>query len=110
MTPHDRKRHHALLQIFTNPVWQDGTAIIRRIADAAGAQERRFQRAMGAEWTEAYRADWDIADQVVVMLTGPDCTEVLTRFHMIENKPERLCPSERLAALWDHEHKLRVEA
>ena len=89
MTPHDRKRHHALLlAIWTNPTWQDRMILIRKIADKAGAAERRFQRAVGADWETAYRADWDTSAEVVVMLSGTGGGEVLTRFHMIENKHE----------------------
>jgi len=40
-----------------------------------------------------------------------DVTNELLREAGFYDEPiARLCPSERLAALWDHEHKLRVEA
>jgi hypothetical protein len=79
MTP-ARRRHLAMLAVWTNPVWQDRIAIIRKIADAVGADERRFQRTVGAEWTAAYRADWDTADRTLCMLTDPDRPETLTTF------------------------------
>jgi hypothetical protein len=36
----------------------DRETIMWRIADATGAQEREFQRAMGADWETSYLADW----------------------------------------------------
>lgn len=36
----------------------DRETIMWRIADKTGAQERQFQRAMGADWESAYLADW----------------------------------------------------
>jgi hypothetical protein len=59
------------------------TAMCRRISDAVGAAERQFQRMLGAEWSDAYRADWDTVEETYNMLRGPDRTEVLTRFHKI---------------------------
>ena len=85
MTP-TRKRHLALLAIFINPVQRDRTAIIARIANSVGAAERQFQRMIGAEWTDAYRADWNAADATYTMLIAPDRPFVLPRPHMIENK------------------------
>ena len=86
MTP-ARHRHIALLAVFTNPVQRDRTAIISRIANAVGTAERQFQRMIGAEWTDAYRADWNAADETYTMLVEPDRPTVLPRPHMIENRP-----------------------
>lgn len=79
MTP-ARRRHLAMLTVFTNPVWQERMATIRKIADAVGAEERRFQRMIGAEWTDAYRADWATAEEVHEILNADARPDVLPRF------------------------------
>ena len=86
MTPaHARRRHLAMYAAIT-PTWQDHNRIARRIADAVGADERKFQRAVGAEWEGAYKADWATSEETYVMLVGSEHPEVLTRFHMINGK------------------------
>jgi hypothetical protein len=80
MTPHNRRRHLALYRIWSNPVWQDRRSIMQKIADAVGADERRFQRACGSEWTDAYNRSWDIGAQTYDMLSEPEQPETLTTF------------------------------
>ena len=36
----------------------DRETIMWRIADATGAMEREFQRAIGTDWERCYLADW----------------------------------------------------
>lgn len=60
-------------------------AIIWRIADATGAMERQFQRAVGAWDIDAYVADWNIVDQTVDMLRAPDKPAVHLPAKMIRN-------------------------
>jgi hypothetical protein len=80
MTPHNRHRHLALYRVFSDPSWQHRTAIMRRIADAVGAVERKFQRVLGEEWENAYRVDWATVDQTYDLLVSEDRPDVLTRF------------------------------
>jgi len=54
-----------------------------RVAEGAGAAERRFQRACGAEWTEAYLADWDITHEVYRLAVSPERPIQLERMRMI---------------------------
>jgi hypothetical protein len=42
--------------------------ILWRVADAVGAAERRFQRACGASYTDAYLADWAVTATTYKML------------------------------------------
>jgi len=79
MTP-ARLRHLAMLAVFTDPVQRDRTAIISKIANAVGEAERKFQRKIGAEWSDAYRADWSAAEETYAMLVEPERPAVLTRF------------------------------
>lgn len=79
MTP-ARRRHLAFMAVFTDPVVRDRTAICSRISNAVGASERRFQRMLGTEWTDAYRADWDTAAETYDMLMAPARPDVLPRF------------------------------
>jgi hypothetical protein len=46
----------------------DREHILWRIADATGAAEREFQRAMGADWEQSYRADWSTTAATYKML------------------------------------------
>ena len=85
MTP-ARHRHIALLAVFTNPVQRDRTAIVSRIANAVGTAERQFQRMLGADRIDAYRADWSAAAATYDMLVEPARPYVLPRPHMIENR------------------------
>jgi len=79
MTP-ARLRHLALLAVFVDPVQRDRTAIVSRIANAVGTAERQFQRMLGADRIDAYRADWSAAAATYDMLVEPARPAVLTRF------------------------------
>jgi len=85
MTP-ARHRHIALLAVFTDPVQRQRIAICSKIANAVGAAERQFQRMLGAEWEDAYRADWSTAAEVHDMLVAPMRPAIPTRFRIIERK------------------------
>lgn len=61
-------------------------AIINRIAFAVGAGERQFQRDLGAEWIDAYVADWRTIDDTYEMLTAPDKPAVHLPAKMITGK------------------------
>jgi hypothetical protein len=45
---------------------------LRRIADEVGLAERNFQRAIGATWTAAYQADWNVWHEVHDIARQPD--------------------------------------
>jgi hypothetical protein len=83
LAEHTRRRHLAMYAVFSNPSWQDHNTLARKIADRIGADERKFQRAVGAEWEAAYQADWATSEAAYIMLIGSEHPEVLTRFHMI---------------------------
>lgn len=45
--------------------------IARRIGDAAGSAERFAQRALGANWNDAYVADWRVAAEIYELALAP---------------------------------------
>ena len=79
-------RHHHQTCAFADPVHRSQFAIISRIANAVGTAERQFQRMVGTERTDAYRADWSAAAATYDMLVEPARPYVLPRPHMIENR------------------------
>ncbi len=81
-----RHRHLAMYAVFSKPSWQDHNCLARRIADRVGADERKFQRACGAEWEAAYLADWATSEDAYILLIGSEHPEVLTRFQMINGR------------------------
>ncbi len=42
-----------------------------RIANGAGRDERNFQRALGADWIDAYLADWRTGHDVYELASSP---------------------------------------
>ena len=43
-----------------------------RIADAVAITERNFQRAVGANWIDAYTRSWEIADETYNLVLAAD--------------------------------------
>jgi hypothetical protein len=80
MNAHNRRRHLALFRVFSDPVWSDQNLMIRKIADAVGNAELMAQRALGADWIDAYARSWAATDDAYIMLAGPERQDVLTRF------------------------------
>jgi len=117
MTPHNRKHHHALLRACND------------IAEAPQSPEyfvvmvdlgRRGREAVvDPELTRSAIVDRIRTKQYgtiafIHRIAGDECedvtNELLREAGFYDEPIERLCPSERLAMLHDHDRKLRQEA